>query len=268
MMLLAIAWMTGVFLMIAPAAAQAVPEVSGGKLSVETVGPNPCLDGESFQQGQQVRLLGDGFAGGASVSLEFWSGAFFSDIGPTTADGTGEIDVVVMIPSGFPTPTVALIEAAGAAPSGLRALDSGLIDIGPAADGDTDGIPDYCDNCASTMNADQEDDDSDGIGNDCDTCPMGTDTDGDGLCSDVDPCPSDANNDIDGDGICANFDNCPSDANPDQVDSDGNGVGDECQSPFPCTDSVDNDGDGLIDFRTSVLQPELRIPAIAILDPG
>lgn len=36
--------------------------------------------------------------------------------------------------------------------------------------------------------------------------------------------------DLDGDGICNNVDNCRNTYNPDQADSDGNGVGDACQS--------------------------------------
>jgi hypothetical protein len=74
------------------------------------------------------------------------------------------------------------------------------------------------------------------------------DSDGDGLCADVDPCPSDANNDIDGDGICGNLDNCPSMSNINQEDVDMNGIGDACQTNPTCSDSVDNDGDGLTDF--------------------
>ncbi len=67
----------------------------------------------------------------------------------------------------------------------------------PAAltDTDTDGVPDACDNCPNTPNANQADSDSDGVGDVCD--------------------------------------NCPSDANPGQQDSDSDGVGDACD-PKPC----------------------------------
>ena len=40
--------------------------------------------------------------------------------------------------------------------------------------------------------------------------------------------------DTDGDGICDNIDNCSDVPNPNQVDSDGNGVGDECDYPSGC----------------------------------
>jgi hypothetical protein len=49
--------------------------------------------------------------------------------------------------------------------------------------------------------------------------------------------------DGDGDGVADDTDNCPSVPNPDQTDSDGNGVGDACDTPQP----VDSDGDGVTD---------------------
>jgi hypothetical protein len=73
------------------------------------------------------------------------------------------------------------------------------------------------------------------------------DSDGDGLCGDVDSCPYDALNDSDLDGHCANSDNCPAMANPTQADSDGNGIGDACQTAPTCSDGIDNDGDTLTD---------------------
>ncbi len=59
----------------------------------------------------------------------------------------------------------------------------------------------------------------------------GVDTDGDGL-------PDNADADDDNDGIPDGADNCPLAANPDQVDADGDGIGNVCDT---CTDS---DGDG------------------------
>ena len=49
--------------------------------------------------------------------------------------------------------------------------------------------------------------------------------------------PNDADNDIDGDTVSGDIDNCPAAANTDQLDTDGDGVGDICD------DSNDNDVD-------------------------
>jgi hypothetical protein len=64
-----------------------------------------------------------------------------------------------------------------------------------------------------------------------------TDLDGDGT---NDACDDDR----DGDGIANASDNCPSAANADQSDSNGNGVGDACESAAA---PGDTDGDGIAD---------------------
>ncbi|MFK8009763.1 MAG: T9SS type A sorting domain-containing protein [Saprospiraceae bacterium] len=46
----------------------------------------------------------------------------------------------------------------------------------------------------------------------------------------VGPCASQGG-DSDGDGVCNNQDNCPNQPNPNQLDSDGNGIGDICDTP-------------------------------------
>jgi predicted acyl esterase len=87
-----------------------------------------------------------------------------------------------------------------------------------------------------------------------------TDTDGDGWPNDSDNCPATANgnqldsdgdgvgdacdstnDDSDGDGVSNTNDNCPSTSNPAQTDTDNDGIGDACD---PSNDN-DVDGDGV-----------------------
>lgn len=56
--------------------------------------------------------------------------------------------------------------------------------------------------------------------------------DGDASCNGpVQQCSSTGGNDADSDGIPDDSDNCPNDANADQTDSDGDGIGDACDTP-------------------------------------
>ena len=53
--------------------------------------------------------------------------------------------------------------------------------------------------------------------------------------------------DLDVDGVPDDVDVCPFVADPHQLDTDGDGVGNECQYP-DCSDGIDNDLDGTADF--------------------
>ena len=103
-----------------------------------------------------------------------------------------------------------------------------------AAFGDSHG--DACDNCKDDENEEQDDTDEDGTGDVCDDCIVaaggasacaGIDEENDGYCED----PAAA------EGCAPRADNCPEAFNPSQADSDGDGVGNACNT----ADDPDND---------------------------
>ncbi|HKY63288.1 MAG TPA: Calx-beta domain-containing protein [bacterium] len=145
-------------------------------------------------------------------------------------------------------------------------------------DGDGDGEVNGVDNCPAVSNPGQEDTDGDDIGNACDAeendCSNGVsdDSDADVDCADADcsadpacqpvptptPSPTPQPGDIDGDGVPDGEDNCPTVINPEQVDSDGNGIGDACEAIIePPFHDDDGDGvDGSIDNCPSAANPD------------
>lgn len=113
-------------------------------------------------------------------------------------------------------------------------------------DPDRDGFEDGVDNCPDIRNVNQLDTDRDTFGNACDVCPGirdgdQLDSDGDGLGDACDSTPNGGGgggvtpgendppaNDTDRDGIADGTDNCALTPNTDQLDSDGDRIGDAC----------------------------------------
>lgn len=107
--------------------------------------------------------------------------------------------------------------------------DTNADGVGDACQGDrdSDSISDAGDNCPTSPNNNQLDTDADSSGDACDN-----DDDNDGVVDTDDAFPLDASEttDSDNDTIGNNADNCPLTANADQLDSDGDNLGDVCDT--------------------------------------
>ena len=143
-----------------------------------------------------------------------------------------------------------------------KSMDGCEPDCTLSPDKDSDGVPDGVDNCPDVANPNQADADGDKIGDACDSpdCGNGVKEDheecDDGNQVKGDGCEPDCtvSKDTDNDGVYDSVDNCPDVANPDQTDTDGDKIGDVCDSPEcgngflegseKCDDGNTDDGDG------------------------
>ncbi len=147
-------------------------------------------------------------------------------------------------------------------------------------DTDGDGINDDSDNCPNAKNPDQLDSDADGKGNACDqsegVCNNSVDDDNDALVDCADPdCKSDptcgekAEQDEEKDGVANINDNCPLVFNPDQLDTDGDGLGNLCDPhEDACKNFLTDDLDAKVDCDDSDCAAAIACAAPAADDDG
>jgi MYXO-CTERM domain-containing protein len=148
------------------------------------------------------------------------------------------------------------------------------VNDGDEVDGGSDPL-DPCDpdSTVTVCDADGDglsDDDEDDLGTD----PADPDTDGDGVndgdevdgdSDPLDPCDPNAEAgpcDADGDGVPFSADNCPDVDNPDQLDSDGDGIGDACEDPL---EGITVAGGGVVYSSCASAGSGGAIPALGLL---
>ena len=208
-----------------------------------------------------------GCAPGSALTLSVASGATYlirvAQASASTSGGVFQLSWSMPDADGDTVP-----DCADGCPLDPTKVVPGLCGCGnPETDSDGDGTPDCIDGCPLDplkivpgfcgCGSPETDSDGDGTPDCIDGCPLDplkivpgtcgcgnpeTDSDGDGTPDCIDGCPLDPlkiapgacgcgvpDVDSDGDGVLDCLDNCPTLPNPEQLDCDGNGVGDVCE---------------------------------------
>jgi len=191
-----------------------IPPPESGLLSAEALVAGCGVVKVSFAPAQAVDIFGSGYA--ADTDVELWLKPDNQEpqlLEILQSDDQGLVHTSIVLPVDMPTDGLGLafLKATGENANGaLRSLYNEF-QIVTSADTDTDEdlIPDICDICIETQNADQIDSDGDGLGDDCDVCPNDPedDWDEDGECADVDVCPFDPLNRTNVEGLCFRLEN-------------------------------------------------------------
>ncbi|MBI5285723.1 MAG: thrombospondin type 3 repeat-containing protein, partial [Chloroflexi bacterium] len=205
---------------------------------------------------------GDGLASFVVPNPEPGEWSIVLDGSATTSGTTVSLNIATLLQVAIDADQDNVADSSDNCPliANLNQSDIDLDGIGDECDPDIDNddVANATDNCPAIANSSQADVDADGLGHACDndgdndsvpdssetntgvfvnytdtgTSPLNPDSDADGL-NDGAELVAGTNplvGDTDGDALLDGVDNCPLVANPDQLDTNGNGIGSVCEA--------------------------------------